>query len=191
MVELETFYQNVHVFIDRSHPLGQRLTPLLEDVIQRLPDEEQFQIKGQIAFRTRPEAVEFWKIMRPKLGFAPDLIPHNRDGNCTYGIGPTVQDSMYTITIIVDNLDLRSDNYIKGLLAHEFSEMSYAWKVIQKEIPTLIKMKPRGRQIKMDQLTKQNSDPSSKEYAEHEKNVNDEAKRLGFQEEIDVLENHS
>jgi len=191
LVELEKFYTNVKVTNDYSRPLGQRLKALLENVIQRLPNEEQFQMKGMIFFNTRSQAIEFWEQMRPKLGFGPDLRPYNRDGNCTYAIGPTVQDSMFAITIIIDNLDFRSDDYIKGLLAHEFSEMSHAWRITQKEMPTLLKMKPKARLIKMDQLTKQNSDPSSKEYAEHEKNVNDEAERLGFRKEIDVLEHAS
>lgn len=191
MVELENFYKNVSVSNDESQSLGQRLKSCLENVIQRLPDEEQFQMKGQILFNTKQQAIEFWNTIGPKLGFGPDFRPYNRDGNCTYFIGPDVENSMYVITIIVDNLESRSDDYLKGLIAHELSEMSYNWNMVQKEKPTLMKMKPKARQIKMDQITKQNAEPGSKEYDEAEKNVNDEARRLGFQKEIDELENYS
>jgi len=188
MVELETFFQNVRVFNDESQSLGQRLKSLLEDVILRLPDEEQFHMRGQIGFNTREQAVEIWAKLGPKIGFAPDLRPYNRDGNCVYTIAETIENSMFLITIIVDNLELRSDDYIKGLIAHEFSELSYAWKTTQKEMPTLKKMKAKARQIKIEQITKQSSNIDSKEYAEHEQYVNDEARKLGFQEEIDKME---
>ncbi len=191
MVELENFYKNVSVSNDDSQSLGQRLKSSLDDVIQRLPDEEQFQMRGQIVFNTRQQAIEFWNTIGLKLGFGPDFTPYNRDGNCTYLIRPDVENSIFIITIIVDNLESRSDDYLKGLIAHELSEMSYIWNAVQKEKPTLMKMKPKARQIKMDQITQQNTEPCSKEYDEHEKNVNDEARRLGFQKEIDVLENFS
>jgi len=191
MVELENFYKNVSVSNDDSQSLGQRLKSSLDDVIQRLPDEEQFQMRGQIVFNTRQQAIEFWNTIGLKLGFGPDFTPYNRDGNCTYLIRPDVENSIFIITIIVDNLESRSDDYLKGLIAHELSEMSYIWNAVQKEKPTLMKMKPKARQIKMDQITQQNTEPGSKEYDEHEKNVNDEARRLGFQKEIDVLENFS
>ena len=145
-------------------------------------------MRGQIAFNTREQAVKFWEKVGSKIGFSPDLRPYNRDGNCVYKIAETIENSMFRITIIVDNLEFRSNDYIKGLIAHEFSEMSYSWKTIQKEMPSLKKMGAKARQIKMEQITKQSSNPDSKEYAEHEQDVNDEASRLGFQEEIDKME---
>jgi len=191
LVGLENFYNNVNVHNDESQPLGQRLRSSLEDVIQRLPDEEQFQIRGQIQFNTREQAINFWNTVGPEIGFSPDLRPHNRDGNCVYSIGPEVEVLMFVITIIVDNLESRSDDYLKGLIAHELSELSYTWNTVQKEKPALMKMKKKARQIMIEKITKQSSEPGSKEYDEHEKNVNDEARRLGFQKEIDVLENLS
>ena len=188
MVELETFFQNVTVSTDESHPLGQRLKTLLEDVILRLPDEEQFHMRGQILFNTREQAVKFWAVIGPKVGVATDLRPYNRDGNCFYFVAEKVENSSFIITIIVDKLEFRSDDYIKGLITHELSEMSYAWKTFQKEMPTLKKMKAKARQIKIEQITKQGINTDSKEYAEHEQYVNDEARRLGFQEEIDKTE---
>jgi hypothetical protein len=38
-----------------------------------------------------------------------------------------------------------------------------------------------------DKWTKANAVPESKEYQEHEDDINNEAIRLGFQKEIDVL----
>ena len=187
MVDLENFYRNVKLFIDLNHPLGQRMKPLLDEVVKRLPNEKQFQMNGRITFMTRTQAIEFWNILKPKVGYGPDMAPRGRDGNCTYSMSEKVESCGFIITIIVDNLNERSDDYIKGLFAHEISEMSYIWGVFQSDKEKLLSLSPKARQVRMNQLTKQNAVPGTAEYEEHEDAVNNEARRLGFSKEIEAL----
>lgn len=186
-MDKDFFYSNVKVFNAESLPLGRRIRSLLDEVIQRLPDEKQFHIHGIIAFNTREGAVAFWNEISPKMGFGPELKPTFIDGNCTYQFGETVNESMYIITIIVDGLADRSDDYIKGLIVHELAELSYAWTVNESNLPLLEKLKPKARQVKFNQLTKQDAPKTSMEYREHETTVNNEAIRLGFEKEIIAL----
>jgi hypothetical protein len=98
---------------------------------------------------------------------------------------------MYIITIIVDELPSRTDDYVKGLVAHELSEMSYKFRLVQNELPALRKMRPKARKIMLEKLGFSNAAVGSPQYAEHERSVNEEAIRLGFSKEIEELEKHS
>ena len=190
MVNTADFYKHTTVSCDRSHPLGKRIMSLLDEVVERLPDEEQFKITGMIRFDTRQTALEFWQQFRHQWGHAPDFRVR-LDGNCEYSYKWSDEriDDRYIITIIVDYLDSRTDDYIKGLIVHEFAEMSYPFRKLQENWDSIKKMKPKARQVRMNQLTKVMYDePEGKKYQEHEDEVNNEAIRLGFQKEIDALE---
>ena len=52
----------------------------------------------------------------------------------------------------------------------------------------LKKMKPKARKVMMNKLTKFTDDADSEEYQKHEDEVNNEARRLGFEKEIEELE---
>ena len=189
MVNTADFYKHTMVACDMLDPLGKRITSLLDEVVERLPDEEQFKIAGMIRFDTRQTALEFWQQFRHKWGHAPDFSRVERDGNCEYRFSYSDRaDDRYIITIIVNELDSRTDDYIKGLIVHELSEMSYPFRKLQENWDSLKKMKPKARQVMMNKFTKSTSGPGSKEYQEHEDEVNNEAIRLGFQKEIDTLE---
>ena len=188
MVNTADFYKHTMVMCDMLNPLGKRITSLLDDVVEKLPDEEQFKITGMIRFDTRQTASEFWQQFSQQWGHAPDFRV-GRDGNCEYYFSYSNRaDSRYIITIIVNDLDSRTDDYIKGLIVHELSEMSYPFRKLQENWDSLKKMKPKARQVMMNKFTKSTSGPGSKEYQEHEDEVNNEAIRLGFQKEIDTLE---
>ena len=187
-MELSQFLNNVKIYVDLKSQLGVRLNSLLNEVISRLPDEEQFRMRGQIAFHTRASAIEFWQSMRSNFFLKPDFTSKSRGGNCSYRVGDTVDHSTYIITIIVDDLNRRSDDYVRGLIAHELSEMSYCYRATQGMISDLRKMKPKARQIRMDQLTGQNATIGTREHQEHENKANQEAMRLGFSKEIQVLD---
>ena len=188
MVNTADFYKHTRVW-ERTDPLGQRLMSLLDEVVERLPDEEQFKITGMIRFDTRQTASEFWQEFRHKWGHAPDFSRVERDGNCEYRFSYSDRaDDRYIITIIVNDLDSRTDDYIKGLIVHELSEMSYPFRKLQENWDSLKKMKPKARQVMMNKWTKSTDHAESKEYQEHETEVNNEAIRLGFQREIDALE---
>ena len=189
MVNTTDFYKHTEIICDRSHPLGKRMISLLDEVVERLPDEEQFKITGMIRFDTRQTSSEFWQKFRHKWGHAPDLSRVGRDGNCEYRFSYGDRaDDRYIITIIVNDLDSRTDDYIKGLIVHEFAEMSYPFRKLQENWDSIKKMKPKARQVRMNQLTKSMDDPGSKKYQEHEAEVNNVAIGLGFQKEIDALE---
>ena len=172
------------------NPLGKRITSLLDEVVERLPDDEQFKIIGMIRFDTRQTALEFWQQFRHQWGHAPDFSRVERDGNCEYRFSYSDRaDDRYIITIIVNELDSRTDDYIKGLIVHELSEMSYPFRMYMENWDSLKKMKPKARLFMENQLTKVMFDePEGKEYQEHETEVNNEAIRLGFQKEIEALE---
>ena len=190
MVNTAEFYKHTQVSCDTSQPLGKKLISLLDDVVERLPNEWQFKTIGMIRFDTRQTALEFWQQFRHKWGHAPDFRL-KLDGNCQYSYGTDERSragDRYIITIIVDYLDSRTDDYIKGLIVHELSEMSYTCRKLLENLDSFKKMKPKARQVMMNKFTKSTSGPGSKEYQEHEDEVNNEAIRLGFQKEIDTLE---
>ena len=62
------------------------------------------------------------------------------------------------------------------------------FRIVQKNFDELNKMKPKARQVMMNKLTKSTDDADSEEYQKHEEEVNNEARRLGFEKEIDALE---
>ena len=190
MVNTADFYKHTMVACDMLDPLGKRITSLLDEVVDRLPDEEQFKITGMIRFDTRQTASEFWQQFSHTWGHAPDFSRVERDGNCEYSFSYSNRaDDRYIITIIVNDLDSRTDDYIKGLIVHELSEMSYPFRMYMENWDSLKKMKPKARLIMENRLTKVMFDePEGKEYQEHEVEVNNEAIRLGFQKEIEALE---
>ena len=78
MVNTADFYKHTRVW-ERTDPLGQRLMSLLDEVVERLPDEWQFKTTGIIRFDTRRTATEFWQQFRHKWGHAPDFSRVERD----------------------------------------------------------------------------------------------------------------
>ena len=195
MVDVEEFYSRIKVYEDIQDPVLQKVKPLYEDVIQRLPDEEQFQIKGFFVFNYRDEVIKYWAlngpILRSLLGPEPDFTISDRDGNCTFAFGDSIEHSVYYLTIVLDKLSQKSDDYIKGLFAHEFAELSFPWRVIKEHETELQKLKPLEKNVRINQLTKKDAQTGTSEYQEHENLVNQEAIRLGFEKEIKVLESQS
>ena len=195
MVNTADFYKHTTVSCDRSHPLGKRIMSLLDEVVERLPDEEQFKITGLIVIDTKQIAMGLWNIWRHQWKIAGPNFNLDLVGNCQYQPAGDFNnldkraraDDRYYITIIVDNLESKTDDYIKGLIAHELSEMSCPYRKLQENWDTLKKMKPAARPVMYDKWTKANAVLGSKEYQEHEDDINNEAIRLGFQKEIDAL----
>lgn len=187
MVNLQKYQKNVRISMHNSSLLADRLIELFGQVILRLPAEEQFEIPGQINFLTKRQAIEYWDMREPHGRKSLDFRLYPIDGNCEYSIRENVKDSNFIITIIVDNLEFKSDDYIRGLIAHEISEMSYTWRVVQGEKENLKKLKPKAREVRINQITKQNAAIGTKDRQEHENNIDNEARRLGFGREIEAL----
>lgn len=190
MVNPREFYERIRVEIfgnEESASLVNRINNLVEEVITKLTDEPQFRMKGEIKICPRDFAIKFWDMKNREMGSRTDMRPTDRDGNCTYWFPENIEDYFFIITIITDNLDSRSDDYIKGLLAHEIAEMSLAYRIRQRNNDRLEKLKPKARDVFWNQLTGQNSPMGSREWEEHEKRADEEAKRLGFPNEILAL----
>ena len=188
MVNTADFYKHTDVICDRSQPIVKRIMSLLDEVVERLPDEEQFKMEGTFLIAPKKTALEFWQRIRHNWGSTGPNFALNFYGNCSYRfISITISEDRYVITILVDYLDEKTDDFIKGLIAHELAEMSYAFRKMQENWDSLKKMKLKARQATMDQLTYEGV-PGSKEWQKHEEEVDNEARRLGFQKEIDALD---
>ena len=194
MVNTADFYKHTSFAADSSD-IVKRIRSLLDEVVERLPDEEQFKITGLIVIDTKQIAMGLWSIWRHQWKIAGPDFNLDLVGNCQYQPAGSFDNmrkldraaDWYVITIIVDNLESKTDDYIKGLIAHELSEMSCPYRILQENWDTLKKMKPAARPVMYDKWTKANAVPESKEYQEHEDDINNEAIRLGFQKEIDAL----
>ena len=194
MVNTADFYKHTSFAADSSD-IVKRIRSLLDEVVERLPDEEQFKIKCRLIIFPRQIVMELWKRYSPIWKIAGPNFNLDLVGNCQYQPAGSFNNldkraragDRYVITIIVDNLESKTDDYIKGLIAHELSEMSCPYRILQENWDTLKKMKPAARPVMYDKWTKANAVPESKEYQEHEDDINNEAIRLGFQKEIDAL----
>jgi len=187
MVSLEKFYEHViKKFVNKE--FEKILRPLLEDVIIRLPDEPQFQFAGMICFGDREFIIGWWNRFDPQMRMAPDMRPSNREGSCK--IFPTYDGEIdtYAISIITDDLNTKRDDYVKGLIIHELSEMSYAWRQMEKEKPNFLKLSSKAQEVMLKRIFGSTFEVESAEYFEKEKKVNAEAIRLGFEKEIIALE---
>ena len=188
MVNTADFYKHTEVICDRYKPLGKRMISLLDEVVERLPDEEQFKMEGTFFIAPKESARQFWQQIRHNWGSNGPNFAYKFYGECSYRfISITISEDRYVITILVDYLDEKTDDFIKGLIAHELAEMSYAFRKMQENWDSLKKMKLKARQATMDQLTYEGV-PGSKEWQKHEEEVDNEARRLGFQKEIDALD---
>ena len=84
MVNTADFYKHVRVVGVRPR-LEKRCTTLLNEVIERLPDEEQFKITGLIRFDTRQTALEFYEQNRNQLKLEKPAVQwEGFNGNCQY-----------------------------------------------------------------------------------------------------------
>ena len=194
MVNTADFYKHTEIMSEKNL-LGKRIRSLLDEVVERLPDEEQFKIKCRLIIFPRQIVMELWKRYSPIWKIAGPDFNLDLVGNCQYQPAGSFYNmrkldraaDWYVITIIVDNLESKTDDYIKGLIAHELSEMSCPYRMLQENWDMLKKMKPAARPVMYDKWTKANAVLGSKEYQEHEDDINNEAIRLGFQKEIDAL----
>ena len=228
MVRLEKFYNKVDVNfrgIDKESNLGKRVVPLLENVIERLPNEKQFELLGEIWFCTRRTFVErceehihengrtpalehliptvnnaiaYWDANIDLVEDAIKTSPVDPDGHSSFL--PVIHnnnddsktiDGVYDISYICDLYDYRNDMYVMGVMAHELAEYSHKYNIMKEKIKSLWKMKDKARSIMFSKWASSGYDPESQEYAEHERSVNREAARLGFEKEIIAMDGDS
>jgi len=187
MVSLEKFYEHMKVrfAIEEFEP---KVRPLLDDVIIRLPDEPQFQTKGDIFFASKSRVIENLKTMEFPEYIISQWMVNGSDGQCVTKMASTGDIDSYYISIITNHFHAVCDDYIKGLIIHELLHMSYYWKVLQEKKPQIEKLSPKAKIVRLNQIGRTSVEIGSDAYDEKEKHVNAEAKRLGFEKEIDALE---
>lgn len=94
-------------------------------------------------------------------------------------------DFTYRIQILTDYRNrIRTDNYFIGVIAHEFAEYTTKYYAIQNHLDEINVPTDCNNVIK--KYTK--SGTEGEEYKQHEKIVNQEAARLGFEEEISEMD---
>lgn len=128
MVNLQNYYENVDVIVDTSHPLANKIKRLFDQVITKLPDEEQFRTIGTIVIGFVETIANFTKQhLKNITGLSSNL--HINDGNCVCLFYDDLRDWEFFITLAIDNLNKKSDSHIQGLIAYKISEWSYRWKL--------------------------------------------------------------
>jgi hypothetical protein len=93
----------------------------------------------------------------------------------------------YVIDIILDLRTLyRAPDYVKGVICHEFVEFSTKWNVLREHKDEIKKLEDINKIL--TKYLKSGYFPPAKQYYEHEEIVNREAKQLGFEKYIAVME---
>jgi len=182
-MKIENFYECVKVGI-ADKELKDRIQPLLDDVISRLPDEIPFQIRGIMGFSKFDLMIKYWNSIKPNGNEVRDLKKIGFVGCCNVYTTKTGDIYSFFLYFITDNFHAWSDDRIKGLIIHELSHLSCNWSDLKKEKPNLIKMNPKEREVRINQILGEYIDVPSYEYAEMEKQAIAEAIRLGFEKEI-------
>jgi hypothetical protein len=211
---------NIEINFEGSYAIGVKkiLQEILDDIRQRLPDEDAFKTNG-IIFLSSPEEIlkrdrltevgpqfmESMKQLDEKLKLAHvqcrDLVCLAKilfESGFPDGVSfPAVKTEFlkhksvrhigFEIYIVVDQRMLfRSDDYVKGVIAHEIVEFSTKFNVWKEHLDEI---KGSGDLQRLaEKHLKSGYFPPSKEYDEHEEIVNKEAKRLGFEKEISIME---
>ena len=184
-MEIKNFYERVKVGI-ADKELQPRIRPLLDDVICRLPDETPFKIRGIMGFSKFDLMIKYWNCIKPNGNEVRDLKKIGPVGSCYVYTTKTGDIYSFFLEFITDNLHLWSDDRIKGLIIHELSHLSCLWSDLKKEKPNLLKMNPKEREVRINQILGEYIDVPSQEYAEMERQAIAEAVRLGFEKEIEA-----
>ena len=91
----------------------------------------------------------------------------------------------YVINILLDyRLAIRDENYMMGVIVHEFAEYTTKYYAVHNHLDEI--KKPEDVVTVIKKYTKSGT-AGTAEYDEHEKIVNMEAKRLGYEKEIDAM----
>ena len=223
-LSLENFFNNVEIKFEGelANKMSNFLLKTLDDIVQRLPNENAFKSPGTIYFSTLDNIVKRrksgpirlkktkylqdienaekeWKNLAPIIGNNPDnlfdIVSTMReypDGICFLDFYLDSKDETslkFDIDIVIDHrIHCRNDDYIKGVIIHELVEYSTKYNVLEEHNDEVTAVEDIGLILK--KYLKSGYYPPSKEYDEHEKIVNQEVKRLGFEKEISIMEKY-
>ena len=182
MVSLETFYENVRVVTDNTES-SIKVKKQLDKVVTRLGDEKQFDMVGSIYIGQRDLMQKFLVKSSIVLRTGDPRNVSVKDGNNFYEICEVLEDSTCVITLVTDNLDGKSDDYIMGLIAYKFSEWSRLWRKMT-EIPNWDSLENSERIAMVNKLSHFKFPLGTKEREEYERSVDEEINRLGFSKEV-------
>ena len=186
-MKLENFYARVKVGI-ADKDLKDRLQSCLDDVVSRLPEEKPFQIRGIIGFAKYDPMLKYLDCLQPNNPILKDIKKTGPNGYCRPFTTETGDIYSYFLCFMTDHFHYWSDDWLKGLIIHELTHLKYYWILLQQEKPNLVKLNPKDREIRINQILGEYMDVPSYEYFEIEKIVNAEAIRLGFEKEIVALD---
>lgn len=178
MLKLKYAYKNILISMVASYLLVRRISELFDQITMKLPDEEQFGIIGTIFVGSRKEIVNFYKKSPsiPNFGLDKNTILSIKEGNFRIWFDTGLENFSYLITLVIDDLCARSDDYIKGLIAYKISEWSCFWKTARE-----VHHEPGESEEAVTILNQKLPLIGSEEYM---RNVEKEAERLGFDKEL-------
>jgi len=143
-----------------------------------------------------------WENIKDTLRASRDLIEEANnvigskgicpDGHCAM-LGSEIKPdgfviAPYVIQILLDErINLRNEDYMIGVIAHEFAEFTTKYYALQNHMDEI--NSPEDHHAVIKKYTK--SGTIGEEYSEHEKIVNREAARLGFKKEIIAMDGDS
>lgn len=181
MVTLERFYERVQVVMPEDSPLSQRVRGHLDQIVERLLDEEQFGLQGIICIERNDGFARGLRNVSSKY----QLSPHTRwypDGNSqVFNLDNDPRNAGFIIALNSDSLENSSDENIEGLIACKFIEISMTWRPANENWLRLRNVGRRARPIKQRQFINTLPRIGSEEY---ERSIYEEAQRLGFSKEL-------
>lgn len=186
MVSPKKYYKNVRVKLDGT-ALSIRVKKQLGKVIERLPDEEQFRMRGSIYICNKDLMQNFLVKASMRLHTGDPMTVSVRDANNIYDIREDLEDSQYATTLVTDSLDGKSEDGIMGLIAYKLSEWSRLWRKM-KDIPNWEDLENHERKAMISELFGFRFPVGTKKREEYEKSVYDEVVRLGFKDEFHAYE---
>jgi len=184
MVSREIYYENVRVEMYPRDRSSIRVTEQLDNVVEILPDEEQFRRTGKFYIGNQDLMQSFLVEASKILHTGDPITVFARDGNLISDIHEDLEDSVYTITIVTDGLDRRSDDYIMGLITNKLSEWSRLFREL-KNRSNWDELQISERIELVNEIMAGKSFPvGTREREEYERSVDEEARRLGLSDKL-------
>ncbi|MDE1828861.1 MAG: hypothetical protein KGI25_00920 [Thaumarchaeota archaeon] len=181
MVSLENYYARVVAPDDRT-AISKRVKKHLDEIVWRLPDEEQFGMTGGIFIGDSELTSLFLVKVSVDFHTGDPMSVSVRDSNHLYIIN-NLNNAEYYFTLVTDGLENMSDDYIKGLIVYPMSKWSLLWRTAN-NIPNWEELDHEKRMTLLETVTPNRFPVGTREHEEYERRVQAEAQRLGFLNEL-------
>ena len=181
MVSLENYYARVMVADDKTD-ISQRVKEQLDQIVDRLPDEQQFSMTGGIFIGNEERMRRFLIKVSADFHTGSPASVYVRNSNYSYMIN-NLNNSEYYFTLVTDRLVNASDDYIRGLIAYAISMWSLFWRTAN-NIPNWEDLGEEERMTSLNAVNPNRFPVGTREREEYERRVLTEAQRLGFLNEF-------